>query len=935
VVEIRLFGEFELSADGARLKFGAPAKALELLALLLVRRTALDRQQTAELLWPDKDLEAGRAELRRHLYYLATRALPAGVEWIEGDKRTIRWNPAAPAFIDVRGFEDAATDDPAAALALYRGDLLPALEADWLTGERARLRERAIVCASQLARAALDARAYDDALRYAGHVARIDPWNEESVRIVMAARRANGDTAGAAHAYRDFSRRLADELGVEPSAPTREAYEALVERPRARRPVGERLSSFVGRDADLRDLAALVDRAPIVTIVGPGGVGKTRLAQELLRTTFAQSALRVAFVKLSPISTPDLVLETIALDLGVRAEPGIDLGEAVAADVDRRETLLVVDNCEHVLDETAGVLERLASLSPRLRVLATSREPLMIEGEHLFRVEPLGRSAAIELFTDRARAAGARDALAPESAGLVATICQRLDGLPLAIELAAVQTFDSTISAIAKSLETGFRHSGRRTAEERQRSLRALIDWSVDRLDDDQRAAFAALGILPGLFTAETAAAVAGGPAALDVLVAKSLVVREGERYSLLETTRTHARHRLETEYDAKRVRLRHVERALGIAREAQAAFRTGMRPAWREPIMAELDHIRAALDWAFDHREARLTAIEIAAELDMLWWDASLTVEGLRWIERALEALPPNADPWLRARCWLAAAWIAPDGQRRIDYAARAIGMVYDFKTDAERARAHLIFAFSAQYLEEQPIMETALEVAARYALRADDTFSMALIRQLQGDVLSRAQNFAAAEEVYADAVARYRALGDERGTAMVLANLAENAFRRNELEDATNFVSQAIDIMRERNERRFIAPILANISMYAIAAGNAERAHEPTGEGFALANELDLPMERALFVSVYALLAEAAGDLGYAVELLACSDRLYREGTFIRDNTEATMMGALMQRLRAAVPPPEFAQRVALGEGADPVALVARGPLTARGAT
>jgi len=937
VLEIRLLGDFALFESGTPLRFRAPDKALELLAYLIVRAAPLERAHVAELLWPDKDAEDGRAELRRHLYYLATRALPDGVPWIIGDKRTIEWNVQAPATIDLVDFVATAVSDPAAAAVFYRGDLLPALHEEWIESQREHYRLRAVEICSDLSRSALNAENFDDAARYAGQLASIDPWNEEAIRTVMIAKRSAGDAAGAAHAYNDFSRRLIDDLGVEPSPETRAVYEAAVMIPRATRAVGARLTTFRGRERELHELAALLDCVSIVTLTGPGGVGKTRLVQELLRSTFGQSALRVAFVKLAAVTNPEFVASTIAVALGVREEHGVNLLDTIAAALERTDILLAVDNCEHVLDETANVIETLAARSPRLRIVATSREPLRIEGEHVFRVAPLDRDAAITLFTDRARAAGALDALAPSATATIATICNRLDGLPFAIELAAAQTYEHRVAAIAKSLDDDFADepSARRTADPRHRSLRALLDWSVDRLSDDQQASFAALGVLNGTFSARTAAAVCGGPAPLETLVAKSLVVREAELFSLLETTAWHARNRLETEFDANATRLRHLEYALVLAREAQASFRTDQRPQWRTPFIAELDHIRAALDWSLSHRKTRLLGIALAAELDVLWWDASLDVEGARWIERALQLLPDDAPAVLRARCWLAAAWLRVDGRDRIEAAARALGMIADFSNDSERARACCAFAESAQYIEDQRhAMTQALKDARVYAERANDAYCLAFVIHHTGDVLLRAQRYAEAHAAYDDAVVRYRALGDERGVAMVLSNIAEGAFRRGELGEALRYSSEALAIMRSRNERRFAILLLANIAMYAVTAGDAGRARLHLDEGYAIASEARLPMETAIFIAIYAMLAAHERDFARAARLLGLTDRLYREGMFLRDHTEKVLVEALEERLRSELSTEEFARQHAAGEQSEPADLVTVAPVAAGGA-
>jgi predicted ATPase/DNA-binding SARP family transcriptional activator len=928
VVELRLFGDFRLLLDGAEQPFRAPEKTRELLAFLLVRRDCVDRARIAETLWPDDDVEEGRANLRRHLYRLTSSALPGDGGWLAGDKRTVAWDAQAPALVDVATFDECYESEPERALAAYHGELLPALACEWIEAERERYRARAAALCANLARRALDERALDAAERFAARLAAIDPWDETAVRTIIATRSARGDAAGAAHAYNTFARRLSDELGVEPAPDTRAAYEAAVRITPTIRVLGPRRTTFVGRERELGEIAGLLDGNALVTLTGPGGVGKTRLVQELMRTASARTHRRIAFVRLAAIDDAAFVVGAIATALGVREEHAAPLIETIAVALHGIDVLLVVDNCEHLLDAAALAVEDLLSRLPRLRVVATSREPLRLDGEHVVRIAPLALGDAVALFTERAVAAGAVDAQSPAVSETIATICRRLDGLPLAIELAAAQSYAQRVATVAKSLDDDFGPSAaRRTAEPRQRSLKALLDWSIDRLAPEERQAFAALGILNGSFSTRTADAVCATHAPLAALLAKSLVACENERYTLLETTRKHARNRLETIGDDDVARLRHLAHALVLAREAQVAFRGEQRPGWREPFLAELDNLRGVLDWALREPHARVRGIALAAELDVFFYDASLQMEGARWIERAVASLRSDDAPTLHARVLLAAAWLRPEGPGRIDAASALLARLDDLADDSERARACCAFAWSAQYIYDQrQAMARVLAEARTYAERADDAYAMALVMHLTGDVLLRAHRDVDAHAAYDDAVERYVALGDERGTAMVLANIAEGAFRRGELGEAVRRSSEALTIMRARGERQFALPLLANIAMYAITAGDVERAQTCADEGYAIANEASLAMETAIFCAIYAMLAAYRRDYAYATQLLGCTDRLYREGMFLPDHTEKVLVETLEERLRAEQTAEEFARNHAIGERRDPADLLVR---------
>jgi predicted ATPase len=853
--------------------------------------------------------------------------LPADGAWLTGDKRTVAWGTHAPALVDVATFDAFYESDPERALAAYHGELLPALECDWLEAERERYRARAAALCTRLARRALDEQAHDLAERFAARLSAIDPWDETAIRTIIATRSARGDAAGAAHAYNIFARRLSDELGVEPTADTRAAYQAAVRITPTIRALGPRRTTFVGRERELAEIAGLLDGNALVTLTGPGGVGKTRLVQELLRTAYAHAHRRIAFVRLAAIDDPDFVVGAIAAALGVREEHAAPLVETIAIALQGIDVLLVVDNCEHLIDAAALAVEDLLSRLPRLRIVATSREPLRLDGEHVVRIAPLALSDAVALFTERAVAAGAVDAQSPAVSETIATICRRLDGLPLAIELAAAQSYAQRVATVAKSLDDDFGPSAaRRTAEPRQRSLKALLDWSIDRLDPEHRDAFAALGILNGSFSTRTADAVCATHAPLAALVAKSLVASENERYTLLETTRRHARNRLEATGDDDVARLRHLAHALVLAREAQIAFRGEQRPAWREPFLAELDNLRGILDWALREPHTRVRGIALAAELDVFFHDASLQIEGARWIERAVAALQPDDAPTLHARVLLAASWLRPEGPGRIAAASALLARLENLANDSERARACCAFAWSAQYIDDQrQEMARVLAEARVYAERSGDAYAMALVSHLTGDVLLRAHRDIEAHAAYDDAVERYVALGDERGTAMVLANIAEGAFRRGELGEAVRRSSEALVIMRARGERQFALPLLANIAMYAITAGDADRAQTCADEGYAIAHEANLAMETAIFCAIYAMLAAYRREYAHATQLLGCTDRLYREGMFLRDHTEKVLVETLEERLRAEQTAEEFSRNHGIGERSEPAELLA----------
>jgi DNA-binding SARP family transcriptional activator len=340
VLQIRLFGPPQLFWSDVRLRFGAPPRALSLLAyLLLYRAQPLTRETVAFALWPDEAEAAARSTLRRYVYYLVSRALPArgATPWIVGDKRTLQWNPAAPLWLDVAEFESLASDENRAAEAveLYTADLAEGIDDEWLRPLRDRLREQQCVLLTKLVDSSRARGDRGRAIEYALRLLRHDPWREDAVRALMALRQESGDRAGALQTYRDFSKRLREELEVEPMTETAELYARIAEpvaeltaSPAPARPpvvwhnLPTAFTSFLGRERKIETLRALLLERRLVTLTGTGGVGKTRLAVETARTLIECFPEGVWLVELAPLADPEMVAARIAAVLGARAISG-------------------------------------------------------------------------------------------------------------------------------------------------------------------------------------------------------------------------------------------------------------------------------------------------------------------------------------------------------------------------------------------------------------------------------------------------------------------------------------------------------------------------------------------------------------------------------------------------------------------------------------
>ena len=437
-LQVCLFGHPQLREDGATLAFRAPARALSLLVYLLLHRDQpLARNSVALLFWPDLPESEARARLRYDVRVLRG-ALPSanGVPWIVADTRTIRWNPDAAIWLDVAEFERLAADPRTAieAVELYGGDLADRLNDEWLQGPRDRLRE---LQSSLLWTLVESSRAQDDARRafvYAQRLAQHDPWREDGLRARIALRYEMGDRAGALQTYRDFVARLRAELDVEPMRETTNAYERVLNAvdvpatpsaaPR-RHNLPETVTSFVGRDAEVETLRTTLSHRRLLTLVGAGGVGKSRLSVEVARSIVERYADGVWLIELAPLVDPGLIVSAIGTVLGFQNSTEASLLDALR----EKRLLLLLDNCEHLIEAAASIVDRLVKACPQLHILVTSREPLRVEGERTERVISL----ALPEVRDQISPSVAELADAPAWSAAVSRSCSGFrDGVPTA-----------------------------------------------------------------------------------------------------------------------------------------------------------------------------------------------------------------------------------------------------------------------------------------------------------------------------------------------------------------------------------------------------------------------------------------------------------------------------------------------------------------------
>ena len=481
---------------------------------------------------------------------------------------------------------------------------------------------------------------------------------------------------------------FAGEIRARPAGQSDRADSAVVRDmpgpPRALTNLPAPTSDLIGRDAEITEVIGLVADHRFITLTGTGGIGKTRLGLETARNLLPQFAGGVWIAELASLSDPQLVPITVAAAFGLKLVSGIVSPERIAEALASKHIMLVLDNCEHVIAAAAGMAEALLHANPVARVIATSREPLRAEGERLYRVPPLAvptedtealedllRHGAVALFVARAQAADPHFAPDRQTAAAIAAICQRLDGIPLALELAAARVSTLGMQELASRLDDRFSllTEGRRTALRRHQTLRATLDWSYELLPEPERVVLQQLSIFAGGFTLSGASAVIASAeiAASDVvdgvanLVAKSLVTADvggaAVHYRLLETTRAYAREKL-TEHDKLgQAARRHAEYYLSLCQQAEAEWPVRRAAEWLADYGRQIDNVRAALDWAFSPRGDALIGVELTAASVPLWFQLSLLDECRARVEKALFRIKPRSGSGARREMQLYAA--------------------------------------------------------------------------------------------------------------------------------------------------------------------------------------------------------------------------------------------------------------------------------------
>lgn len=678
------------------------------------------------------------------------------------------------------------------------------------------------------------------------------------------------------------------------------------------------VTSLVGRNEELDQVRPLLEHDRLVTLIGPGGIGKTRLAVQLGAELIDNFVDGVWLVEFAAISDPNILPNALAKTFGIQIEGNSPPLQSVILALQRRKLLLILDNCEHQTEAIAELGETLLRRCPDIRLLVTSREKLGLIGENLFRVgglpvppsgEQLDRSVtdrwpAMRLFSERALAVDKGFVLDQETAGSVAEICRRLDGIPLALELAAARLSVLSATDLAESLSDWFRSSGRDTrgAASRHRTLHATMDWSYNLLSVSEQRLFRRASVFAGTWSLNAAVDVLAEPGEtsweileqLGQLVDKSLMLSERSgktrRFRMLETTRAYGLAQLKDKGEVELQQSRHAthyRKEMGNAEKTWGSMATS---SWLAAIEPEIENIRAALDATLNGAAASVIGQELAAGSPLLWTEASLQQEGRKWLALASAKDGKGRAPGISARLLLGRARLAPyrDDGTKLALAQAAVALFRD--TDDHVGLGDALTLVGAALVSQERFDEAELCHREAYALLSAAGAEKLLGRCANslGHIKLFSGDIAAAKSLYEEAKSRADRFGDAVGHMVALCNLAEADFALGNYAEAIEQCRSYIAICRAERHVHRLANGLANLAAYLIATKDPIEARTAAREALIRAQETQSRFLVVIGIEHIAVAGAIMGAGEAAARLIGFSDAHYRKETIAREPTE-----------------------------------------------
>ena len=919
MLEVRLLSQFEVLKDGRRLTIPT-RNAQSLLAYLLLNAgKAHRRERLAGLFWPDSSEENARSNLRHGLWRLRKALEVEGDSYFIIDDLTIAFNPHSAYSLDVHLLENIQIEDEPAdglikALSAYSGDLLPGFYDEWISIERARVHALFEAAISRLLDILAAEGRWIEVIEWATRWIALGQWPEPAYRALMQAYASNGDLSKAIATYERLTQGLQKDLGIKPSEqtqllykrlkaggkmdipmetaargkpttkPSRETAPTKFSLPKIRRSNLPRpLTSFIGREKEILQVEVLVSKANLVTITGPGGVGKTRLAIEAARALEPQFRDGAWWVELAPLferrsprkstlpqvqidpgqpgqqsareehggpGASDLVPQAVAKALRLTESPGLSLLEVLIEHLQDKKLLLVLDNCEHLIEDCAILAEHILGNCPEITLLATSREALGVPGEKAWLLPSLSlpdrgqssyaniiQSEAVNLFIERAADILPGYEMRDVDAPTIARICHRLEGIPLAIELAAARMSLLSAQEIDSRLDSRFSllTAGHRTALPKHKTLQAAIEWSYDLLEELEQLFFRRLSIFSGSFTLEAAEAICSGDGIrheevitlLGRLVDKSLLIVEPglqdpdlpTRYRFLDTISSFGRIKLDEADESRLMRDRHATYYVRLVEAAEPELLLKDQVRWHKLLKAEIDNIRAVIEFAGESDRVE-SALRLVGALLWFFYRSGYNREGCELAQKALAF--PSSIQFMesRARALNTAGFLqcalgdTTSARRSLEEALEIM------KTTTDEA----VLAWSLQFLGlvfshefEYDLADEALKEGLAIIQKSKNVNANSFVFFL-GDVNLLRGERSRAKKIYEESAEILGAVGNKGFAAYPLRRLGYLALEQNDLPNAIKYFWESLKFNHETMDAPGVTASLASFAALAL---------------------------------------------------------------------------------------------------------------------
>lgn len=937
---IRLFGPFEITIHGKELSHLRTRKGQWLLALLILHRGGpVERSWLAGTLWPESTESQALANLRQSLANLR-RALGNEAVRLTGPTNLELAFDLTGVFVDVCLFDTYADSMEAElleqAIALYRAPLLNGCDEVWVYQERQAREHTILEILERMATLSQERNDPDKAISYFHHAAQIDPLRESVQRKLMEALAAREGFAAAQQVYRDLCIRLHRELNAEPDSQTTDLFYRLRQSTQLKRnrlpapaltaPIASPcrlprpLTALIGRERELQEVLLRLTSSRLVTLVGTGGVGKTRLAIDVAEATVPQMMDGVYFVDLAPLTEGSLVTQTIVNALELKEAPSQSPLNLLQTHLQSKHILLLLDNCEHLLQECSQLAAVLLAACPHLRILATSRQALGITGEVSYRVPmlavpPVGQAsdrvkdrlsqladyASVRLFVERAYAALSDFELTGHNLMVIAQICRRLDGIPLALEIAAARVKALSLSQIAERLQASFSllNTGNRASLARQHTLRATLDWSWGLLTASEKVLLGRLSVFAGGWTLEAVMGVTGQDEeileVLSSLVDKSLVLFQEqnglERYRMLETVRRYALDRLEESGESHAIRERHRNYFLALAQNTRLKLRGADQAVWLDRLQAEHENLRVGLEWSLSE-SGEGEALQMSWVLLRFWLSGGHLTEGREWCMRALGRSCTPLYIRDRAKTLEIAGIIANhlgDYASAKTYIEECLPIFQEIGDRSSYAAAlndlGAVFQNQSDFVCAIANFEECLSIQTEVGNRdgiASVLLNLGIHAHLQGDNARARAN-------YETSLAIYREIEDWTGIAHALDGLGNVSSSQGDNECARTYYEESLVIDRKIGNRRSLAISLNNLGNVVKDQGDFNGARENFEQSLTIFREVGDVAGIAISLNNLGLLAADQGDY-------VCARTYYAESLAIQRQTGSRMMIALL---------------------------------------